>query len=146
MNNDKHNSAHHEWSTDHFTVCQKNDSTDFETVYITPDIPTGPFEGLTVTDDYKGIKFGDEGFKYSSFQDRRHPCKIRKVDAENIHFEAILFFSSSYAIEVHRTMHEKNIEFIPKPYKSDMHLPGAFRHEIKIPNDIFPNHWMDLAI
>ena len=69
MNNDKHNSAHHEWSTDHFTVCQKNDSTDFETVYITPDIPTGPFEGLTVTDDYKRIKFGDEGFKYSSSQE-----------------------------------------------------------------------------
>ena len=31
-----------------------------------------------------------------------------------------------------------------KTYASDQHLPNAFRHEIGIPNDIFPKSWMDL--
>jgi hypothetical protein len=31
--------------------------------------------------------------------------------------------------------------FVDKPYKSDMHLPNAFRHEIMIPDEIFPEKW-----
>jgi hypothetical protein len=27
--------------------------------------------------------------------------------------------------------------FVDKPYKSDMHLPNAFRHDITIPDKIF---------
>ena len=30
-----------------------------------------------------------------------------------------------------------------KLYSSDQHLPNAFRHEIGIPDDIFPRQWMD---
>ena len=31
--------------------------------------------------------------------------------------------------------------FVDSPYKSDMHLPNAFRHEIMIPDEIFPEKW-----
>jgi hypothetical protein len=37
----------------------------------------------------------------------------------------------------------KSIRYFPKPYKSDAHLPSAFRHHIEIPDDIFPAHWKD---
>jgi hypothetical protein len=35
--------------------------------------------------------------------------------------------------------------FVDKPYKSDMHLPNAFRHEITIPDEIFPEKWKNAA-
>jgi hypothetical protein len=35
------------------------------------------------------------------------------------------------------------IQFTDKPYSSDQFLKHAFRHEIGIPNDQFPTHWMD---
>jgi hypothetical protein len=31
-----------------------------------------------------------------------------------------------------------------KKYSSDQHLPNAFRHEIGIPDEIFPEQWMNL--
>jgi hypothetical protein len=32
-----------------------------------------------------------------------------------------------------------------KTYYSDQYLPNAFRHEIGIPTEIFPQQWMDLS-
>jgi hypothetical protein len=32
-----------------------------------------------------------------------------------------------------------------KTYYSDQHLPNAFRHEIRIPTEIFPQQLMDLS-
>ena len=37
----------------------------------------------------------------------------------------------------------ESIEFFTKPYKSDQHLPKAFRYPIGIRNDIFPPQWND---
>ena len=141
MNNDKHNVSHHEWSIDHFVVCSRDgSSTDFETIYIS-NTSKSLWKGKLVTNEYEGINIEDEGFMYATYGNRRHPCKIRSRADSN--FDAILFFSS-FAIEIHQNISEKNIEFIPKPYRSDMHLPASFRHEIQIPDDIFPSHWMDL--
>jgi hypothetical protein len=36
-----------------------------------------------------------------------------------------------------------SISFFTKPYKSDLHLPKAFRHYIEIPDEIFPQQWMN---
>ena len=36
------------------------------------------------------------------------------------------------------------IRFTDKIYSTDQHLPNAFRHEIGIPDEIFPREWMDL--
>lgn len=37
------------------------------------------------------------------------------------------------------------IRFSDKIYTTDQHLPGAFRHPIGIPYDVFPEEWMDLS-
>ena len=36
------------------------------------------------------------------------------------------------------------IEFVNKPYTSDYHIETAFRHEIDIPDEIFPAKWMNV--
>ncbi len=36
------------------------------------------------------------------------------------------------------------IEFVYNPYKSDQHIDGSFRQNIQIPDEIFPEAWMDL--
>lgn len=38
----------------------------------------------------------------------------------------------------------ESIRYFNGPYKSDQHVPGAFRHHIEIRNDIFPEQWKDL--
>lgn len=42
--------------------------------------------------------------------------------------------------EVTNTPRE-SIRFVDRPYHSDQHLKSAFRHEIRIPDDMFPLHW-----
>lgn len=36
------------------------------------------------------------------------------------------------------------LEFVYKAYTSDQHIPTAFRHEIEIPDEVFPAKWKDL--
>jgi len=36
------------------------------------------------------------------------------------------------------------IRLADEPYTTDQHLPNAFRHEIHIPDDVFPEAWKDL--
>ncbi|KAL7442249.1 hypothetical protein ACHAXM_008296 [Skeletonema potamos] len=36
------------------------------------------------------------------------------------------------------------IKFVDKPYTSDVYLKHAFRHEMKIPDEIFPKSWMNV--
>jgi len=146
MNEDKFDSALWTWSTDHLTVCKKGGSAVSRTVIITEDTTSASSgDGNIVTDSYEGIDVGDDGFKYSSHDDLRMPCKIRKANEDTGTFEAVLFLDHHSSIEIHLEMPAHNVQFIPKPFKSDMHLPGSFRHEMKIPDEIFPLHWMDLA-
>jgi SET domain len=35
-------------------------------------------------------------------------------------------------------------QFVNRPYTSDMLLPNAFRHDIRIPDEIFPERWKNL--
>jgi hypothetical protein len=37
------------------------------------------------------------------------------------------------------------ITLIDLPYTSDEHIPGAFRHEIGVPEGLFPPEWLDLT-
>jgi hypothetical protein len=36
------------------------------------------------------------------------------------------------------------VRFSDKPYTTDPHLEGAFRHELHLPDDVFPEEWKDL--
>ena len=40
---------------------------------------------------------------------------------------------------------EQSIKFATESYKSDQFLPGAFRHHIGLRDNMFPEHWKDLA-
>jgi hypothetical protein len=82
------------------------------------------------------------------------PCKIigrepddqgyvvRMFNRDNMEEdEKIEFTREHYARHVPRSA----IVFIDKPYTSHVHHINAFRHEIGIPDDIFPTAWKDLA-
>jgi hypothetical protein len=38
----------------------------------------------------------------------------------------------------------EGIKFIDRPYTTDMFLKNAFRHDIRIPDEIFPKQWLNL--
>jgi hypothetical protein len=38
------------------------------------------------------------------------------------------------------------IHFVDKPYTTDFHLEGVFRHEIGIPDEIFPKRWKNKVV
>jgi hypothetical protein len=38
------------------------------------------------------------------------------------------------------------ISFVDKPYTTDVHLKHAFRHEIGIPDEIFPERWRNRVV
>jgi hypothetical protein len=38
------------------------------------------------------------------------------------------------------------IRFFTKPYRSDQHLPGRFRHHIELRDDMIPEQWKDRAL
>jgi len=43
-------------------------------------------------------------------------------------------------------VHRKAIEFVYKPYKADQFISMSFRHDILIPDDIFPQEWRNLKV
>jgi hypothetical protein len=49
--------------------------------------------------------------------------------------------SKNVKFRVMKNVRRENIAFVDRPYTSDMLLPNAFRHDIRIPNDLFPEAW-----
>jgi hypothetical protein len=41
-------------------------------------------------------------------------------------------------------MPSEAITLIDLPYTSDEHIEGAFRHEIGVPDELFPPNWLDI--
>lgn len=158
MNLDKTNTDYHTWSDDHFTVCTRSTNLtkadNKEVIYIVKEGKEGTEESSagethTKVSNYRGITVNDEGFRYSQPNlDRQIPCKIITTTADDS-TEIILFYGHSMAIEVYKGIkitQSSEITYLPKPFHSDMHHPRAFRHEIMIPDDIFPKQWMDLTV
>lgn len=50
-----------------------------------------------------------------------------------------------FGIQVLTGVPRTSIKFVAGKRCSDMHLQGAFRHEIQVPDEIFPDRWMDLT-
>jgi hypothetical protein len=91
---------------------------------------------------------------YTDHADTSHwPCSVIGVEDDG-----------SYVVRIHQNMFEheqpwetnnvprllygfsrKAIHYFVKPYASDQHLPGVFRHPIGLRDEIFPPHWKDLA-
>eukprot|EP00560_Eucampia_antarctica_P004260 CAMPEP_0197838076 /NCGR_PEP_ID=MMETSP1437-20131217/34196_1 /TAXON_ID=49252 ORGANISM="Eucampia antarctica, Strain CCMP1452" /NCGR_SAMPLE_ID=MMETSP1437 /ASSEMBLY_ACC=CAM_ASM_001096 /LENGTH=655 /DNA_ID=CAMNT_0043445605 /DNA_START=42 /DNA_END=2006 /DNA_ORIENTATION=- len=154
MNDDKFNDRYHSWSDDHFTVCHKTSMQmdDDSLIFLMPkDSDKTMYEhyGNTFT-NFRHVEFDDEGFDLAFVASNWGPCKILRGDESDGIFD-VVYFTIETAADVNkkgsntlrrtRTLPASHIWFRNKPYRSDMHWEYAFRHEIKIPDSIFPSHW-----
>jgi hypothetical protein len=66
-----------------------------------------------------------------------HMYHIENKKYENNEEEESAIAESSIIAQLPR----KAIRFYDRPLTSDIHLPNAFRHDIRIPDEIFPKSW-----
>ena len=155
MNFAKFNSANHQWSDDHFSVCSKTDKA-LETIHLVKVgdvIPSSTDE--TVLTSFHGIEFDHLGFDYSLGMVERFPCVIIDADPFMETFEVVYFklsmasgipeLPTARILQLYHKFPARDLMFINRPFRSDMHWNGAFRHPIKIPDEVFPALWKDLA-
>ena len=142
MNDDKFNREYHYWTDDHFMLC-KDDHTQWRKV--TDIAPGDDLFDLHLSDDH-------EGFKLDRAPSSWHPCLILDSFPDHQTFDVVSFSKSQAAVDHGSPLLRRNhnlgadhVEFKNKPFKSDMFWQGAFRHAIKIPDDVFPLQWRDLA-
>lgn len=145
MNQDKANQQYHAWSEDHLSYCT---------------MPKGPQNNkntkrvaLNRGDSYVGVSWNHDGFQLESYQDNSgvqvFPCLVIGFDTTNSTFEVALFDKRSSNDSISVLRHCKHfsgggLSFRPRQFKGDTMNPLAFRHEIGIPEDAFPEHWKDL--
>mmetsp|Transcript_39689 Transcript_39689/g.92921 ORF Transcript_39689/g.92921 Transcript_39689/m.92921 type:complete len:175 (-) Transcript_39689:30-554(-) len=139
MNEDKFNEEFWEWSEDHFTVCL--DVEEFEPKY------------FHITPEYEGITIDHPGFDLSDYSSRRLPCQITDGDSDTETFEVVyltnevnILNNTDYIkrMDIADSLPAASVTFLPRPAKSDQHMPKRFLHYIKIPDSIFPDIWKDL--
>jgi hypothetical protein len=159
MNDAKFNSDFHTWSEDHFTVCKVRDDEAGEFVHIVKDddiVPPGSQH--TATTSFRGIVgWNHPGFEYSLGGDDgfRFPCIILDADEKEKTFKVVIFrfamkskmseLPKARVLQLNNNVPANEVDFINRPFRSDMHWEGAFRHPIKIPDEVFPQQWKDLA-
>lgn len=158
MNDAKFNSDFRKWSEDHFTVCKVKDDEAGEFVHIVKDDGVGTPGQHIATTSFRGlIDWEHPGFEYSLGGDIgfRFPCIILDADEKEKTFQVVIFrlamksklseLPKARVLQVNNDIAVNDVHFINRPFRSDMHWEGAFRHPIKIPDDIFPQQWKDLA-
>ena len=109
-------------------------------------------------------KHGHAGAGYSRHRDKTHwPCSVLKEEGPGT--DASGQPTTLYTVRIHQSPFQSRtawgrsglpriltsyprstIHYIVKPNAGDQFLPGAFRHPLGIPDDIFPNHWKNLAV
>lgn len=155
MNLDKFNTKFHNWSKDHFTVCREwrsSEKSDSKWIYLADKSSKVLVNGMEfeIETSFKGINWNDEGFLLIQDLTERIPCKILSASANGNELDVVYFRRSISTfkglekvqrLELRSRIPPSEVEFINKPFTSDMHLPRAFRHPIKIPDNIFPPHW-----
>ena len=169
MNEDKSNPEYHEWSDDHYTVCawdnrrnigpenmiilisSENDSTVKDSIHL--GVESGIYAG-----SYNGIDYDDEGFiLVGAFgHDDNRPCKIVSSNSSSGKLTIVYFLtdgdwhhesakksipSSGHILAELSEVPALDVEFRNKPFTSDAYAPGAFRHYIGIPDELFPPLW-----
>jgi hypothetical protein len=103
---------------------------------------SGP--GAAYTDNSSGRR------RYARHRDRSHwPCTVLRQEADGLYTVRINrpFFADEVAWDANQlprilTNYSRDyIHYFVRPYASDQHLPGVFRHEIGIRDDLFPPQW-----
>jgi len=56
----------------------------------------------------------------------------------------LTMYGMDSAVHIVENVPRKALSFSPKKYKSDMFMKGVFRHEMMIPDEIFPDAWKNI--
>ena len=115
------------------------------------DIMTGCY--LITDEDVMEAIDGKEVLRFNSKADPKdvrsghnlYLCEIMErspIEGDSAKFEYTVLLPKKN--EIVKYLPQENIQFFDKPYTSDLHFDGAFRHNIGIPDDIFPQSWRDL--
>jgi hypothetical protein len=74
-----------------------------------------------------------------------HACEILrfKVVRGQVRYTAIATFEDNKSEKLLDAPREA-FRFMDRPYTTDMFLPNAFRHAMMIPDEMFPESWMNL--
>jgi hypothetical protein len=74
------------------------------------------------------------------------PCDLTNwvVDDEGQVFYIAVIRDESFARTRLDWLPREAFRFVARPYTSEMHLPNAFRHEMMIPDELFPEKWKNL--
>lgn len=147
MNIDRLNTDYHTWSKDFFNVCKVSEI---------PDLESDEWINLHTGEDaneYFGITYDHDGFvlmRATNSATIWAPCVIFRLDGDQ-YFDVGIFAvetdnPDNRLVRRVRTVELDKVEVRPYPAKSDQHWVDAFRHEIKIPDDILPPLWQDLTL
>jgi SET domain len=88
--------------------------------------------------------------KYEELIDEYYPCDVLRYTTVNdtIYYTAVIRKPGETEDEENHVLLENvprlALRFTDAPYSTDMFLYNAFRHEIGIPDDIFPEAWRNL--
>lgn len=157
MNQDIHNPKYHNWSAVHLTECTANVTVPWQTgkfVYIVESISASLENDTTVQSEFMGLTFHDERFDLSEVAD---VCEIITSHRQQDKVDVLYFYVPRRVPEQYK--HPKlpdarvvvkfegldvwDVRHKQKPLTWDWHDPQAFRHEIHIPDDSFPQLWKD---
>ena len=162
MNGDKFNESYHSWSEDHFTICKRTSMprADDSLIFIVPrmndtdtneEIANVDSDGVEFRLSFRGVEFDHSGFDLASIHGEWYPCQILQAKKQDDVFDVVFFTyeestvgDDANVLRRNQSLAADDIKYLNKPYRSDMHWDRAFRHEIRIPDEIFPPLWRDL--
>jgi hypothetical protein len=75
-----------------------------------------------------------------------HRITARKPDTRHLHTNSFVYDlrGGERDDNVFNDVPRSRIHFYHKPYKADNFLKGSFRHEMMIPDEMFPDAWRNL--
>jgi hypothetical protein len=159
MNENKFNKDHLTWSDDHFTVCKERKIIAKDTFLIVADKDEAlrnpiSIDGFTlpVLESFTSITRSHIGFNLTEMRgpdfEGRVPCMMVGAMNETEAIIDVVYFVSHAGLSPNTLFRvfrlpAAELDIIPMPFKSDTFHKKSFRHPIKIPDDVFPEHWKD---
>lgn len=110
------------------------------------DIPLPTYEeDQSMYEDIEGWYTDDKGGDHAINRFLvRHPDLYNDDEEDDTSFVYDVEFKDSSQVKVARSVPRHRIHFYHKPYKGDTFFKGSFRHEMVIPDEIFPDAWRNL--
>mmetsp|Transcript_9644 Transcript_9644/g.18615 ORF Transcript_9644/g.18615 Transcript_9644/m.18615 type:complete len:204 (+) Transcript_9644:158-769(+) len=143
-----------------FTACQYHTSlADRKDVYRKPNNAWKDLSDKEILDLYaeSGVPYGypRDDLGYAKHDDTSHwPCTVLSKEGEQGTYTVRIHQNPWEEIEMHWERNKvpriltgykrQDIYYFVRSYHSDQQLPGAFRHPLGIPDEMFPEHWKNI--